>query len=112
MTSKTIKKILTETYGISNPLDRWLKLSDILAIIYISKDINIYINDEELYYFDSESELMYISKSGSYKKLEASDVKSDLESYDVVFQLCFENIGGFINTSINGPYGVYLTRRF
>ena len=112
MTAKKIKKILTDTYGISNPMDSWIKLSGIFSIIYLSQDTNIYINDDELYYFDSADEALYISKSNSYKKLTADEIKDSLMTYPISMKTGFDCIGGFINTSASSISGIYLTRKF
>ena len=111
MTPTKIKMILEEKYGISNSFDRWLKLPQI-SVIHLNQDANIYINDNSLYYFNSDENTLCISTSYFHKNLKDSDINSSFNSYTVSTRFTLDSITGFIATVVAGPYGTYINRRF
>ena len=109
MTSEKIKTILEEYYGISEPLNCWLKLPQI-SVIYLHCDPKIYIDETELYYFDSSKKMLYVSKSERYRNLGVNDVTEELSAYPVHTKYAMDTIAGFIQTSEVGPYGTLITK--
>ena len=108
MTTSQIKKSL-EHLGISNPMNKWLKLTQI-STIRLAQDGNLFLdNDTELYYFDTASEIMYCTYGDfhNYSKTETS--ASDHKHYRMY---PFDMVAGFICSTVAGPYGSYYTRNF
>ena len=104
-----IETVLETIYGISSPMNIWLKLPQI-SIIYLDQDANIYLSDNQLFYFDTEEDSLLISEDNSYVNLET--VETAKSSYPVHTKFTLGSIGGFISSSIMGPSGIYLKRRF
>jgi len=96
MTSAKIETILSSKFGISDPMDCWLKLPQITAI-YLHEDPNIYINDYELYYFNTDTKALYISRADSYPKLEQPETSFGAYPISAMFQ--FDSIAGFISST-------------
>lgn len=111
MTPTKIKKILETFYGISNPFDRWLKLPQI-SIIHLAQDANIYLDNDSLYYFSSATEELFISTRYSHVNLTNENINPSLDSYSITNRFQLKSIAGFISTSVSGPYGTYINRRF
>ncbi len=108
MTSKQITTILTDL-GISNPMNTWLKLSNI-SVLKISQDVSIFIDkDSELYYFDSNSEMLY-STFGRFQNYNKTE--TDLEAYEHQRIVPFDSLNAFICTTEAGPYGSYYNKKF
>lgn len=111
MNKTKIQTILSEVYGITNPFNRWIKLPQI-SVIYLDQDANIYINENCLFYFNTDDDTLNLAQNYSYKSLTAQDIKSALDSYLITSRFDFNKISGFINTVVSGPYGTYINRRF
>lgn len=109
MTAAKIKKILESSYGISSPLNCWLKLPNI-EIIYLNQDANLYLKNSELYYFDSLTNMMYISKNLPYIELDPNDIKETLKSYPISVRIDMSKIAGFISTVKYNGSGLYLNK--
>lgn len=111
MDKKKIEMILSDIYGISDPFDRWIKLPQI-SIIYLDQDANIYVNENCIFYFNSEDMTLNLSQSYKYKNMSAEDIKSSLDEYNITSRFTLSMVTGFINTVTSGPYGTYINRRF
>ena len=109
MTSSKISNILKTYYGISDSLNRWIKLPQI-SIIHLEQEANLYTDLDELYYFDSKDNSLSISKNSKYKNLE--NIESSYNAYPVHIKIASDRITGFISTVSMGPSGVYLNRPF
>ena len=108
MNTSQIKTSLEEL-GISNPMNKWLKLSQI-SVIRLAQDSNLYLdNDTELYYFDSTNEIMYCT-FGDFKNYTSSETSVATHKAYRIYP--FNMIAGFICTTIAGPQGSYYTKRF
>ena len=107
MTTSQIKNILSETFGISSPMDKWIRLPQ-ASIIFLSQDANLYLNDSFIFYFNSKDETMNISK---YHKTDEI-LKSKLNDYKRNIITPFDKIGGFISSTVNTGAGLFLIRKF
>ena len=110
MTSNKIKTILEEYYGISSPFNKWIRFKDI-TIIYLAQDANIFIGDDQIFYFDTSDNTLNISENSKYISMDLSG-KTELDDFPVHTKLSIDAIAGFISTSTRGPYGAYLTKKF
>ena len=110
MTSSKIETLLEEYYGMSNPLNKWLRFREI-SIIYLSQDANIYIGEDQIFYFDTSDNSLNISENDSYKDIDL-DGKTSIDDFPVHTKLPIDTIAGFISTSVMSPYGAYITKRF
>lgn len=109
MTTSQITNSLTEL-GISNPMNKWVKLPRNISMIRLAQDTNIYIDhNTELYYFDTANELLY-SSFGDFSKYDSIETASTAHSQDRIYS--FNMIAGFICSTYAGPQGSYYTKNF
>lgn len=111
MNKTKIQTVLSEVYGITDPLNRWIKLPQI-SVIYLDQDANIYVNENCLFYFNSNDNTLNLAQNYVYKNLSSQDIKSSLDSYLITSRFDLNKVAGFINTVVSGPYGTYINRRF
>ena len=104
-----VATVLSTYYGIES--NKWVRLSPkISEIILLNQDAIIYVDENQLFYFDTTNELMSISRSYSYPNIEDANIESDYGSYKHHYVLNMNNIAGFVSTTIMGPYGSYFER--
>lgn len=111
MTQTKLQNILSVNYGISDVFDRWLKLPQI-SIIYLEQDANIYINDNMIFYFNSDDMTLNLSQHYSYVRVDGNDLGDDITKYRITSRFDINSISGFISSVVSGPYGSYINRRF
>lgn len=102
-----IASVLSDYYDL--PVNQWIKISQIITAIYLDQDANIYTDDCELYYFDTTTNLLSISRNFKYKKLTKIEPKG---SYKPYIYVDMSKITGFVGTSVLGPYGTMIERPF
>lgn len=104
-----IKKALS-IYNIET--DKWVRLTPTISEIILDQDATIYTDEDELYYFDSSSELMTLSKAYGYSNIKKENISTAYGSYKHSYILDMNRIVGFVSTTIMGPYGSYFERAF
>lgn len=109
MTTSKLSSLLSDAYGISDNLDKWIRLGDITIITTIS-DLRHYISDDEIFYIDSENNLLYISQSDKFKD-RTKTLEKPLDSYKINVAIDIDDIKGFSSSAAMGPYGTYYTKR-
>lgn len=103
-----IESTLETYYNI--PCNQWVKLSDVITVICLDQSANIYTDQYELYYFDTSTNLLSISKRYNYDKLES--ISPAFGSYKPYIQFDMNKISGFVATCVLGPYGTVIERPF
>ena len=99
-----IKSILENVYHSEKLSSGWMKLPEKITIIFLNQDANIYINDNQIFRFNSEA--LDIAESNDF----INNNFSHSGSYKVSKKIMLADIGGFISTSAPGPYGSYFTK--
>ena len=100
-----------DMYGIET--DTWVRLSPAISeIILFDQDAVIYIDEDQLFYFDTANELMSISKAYGYSKIPLESIESDYGSYKHHHIFDINRIKGFVSTTVMGPYGSYFERTY
>ena len=103
-----IKKILSDYYSV--PTDQWVRLTPNITVIYLDQDANLYTDEDELYYFDSSTNVLSISKRYGYSTL--TEIKPAYGSYKPYIYVDMNKITGFVSTSVMGPSGTYFERPY
>lgn len=108
MTVQKISTILNEYYGISNSQNKWIRLPQI-STIFLDQEANIFLDKNQIFYFDSKTESLFISDHHNLNEnidtLKLTDIKYKT-------QVSMDKICGFISTTMLGPCGVYINKPF
>ena len=83
-----------------------MKFPSEITIIYLNQDANLYIGSNQIFQFDSSTNSLNISEDDSYEKEFLPD-----EDYPVHRKVQLSDIGGFIASSQQGPYGAYFRKK-
>lgn len=102
-----VSKILDSYYGV--PVNQWTRLSDIITVISLDQEANIYTDPDELYYFNTSTNILSISKNYKYHLLTKIEAQG---SYKPYIYIDMNKISGFISTSVIGPYGTIMERPY
>ena len=97
---KNIKSALKK-YGIET--DKWTRLIPNITIIHLNQDVNIYVKESQLFYFDTKNNLLKISENLQYINLK--EIGTD---YTATKFFDLSKIGGFISSTIPVAGGLYL----
>jgi len=111
MLPNKISTLLSEYYGMSNVLNKWIRFNNDISIIYLDQDANIYIGEDQLFFLDTSDGSLNISETSGNRKLDLSG-KTSLSDFPVHTKLSMSSIAGFISTSAMAPYGSYQTKKF
>lgn len=103
-----VPTILDKYYGIKT--NKWVRLSDVITVIYLDQDANLYTDPDELYFFDSSTNILTISKNYNYHKL--TEIKTAYGSYKPNVYVDMSKISGFVSTCVLGPYGTIIERPY